>query len=140
MYCAISRSCNYSAQSWDSENAQHNLEIVQILRLRGTYICILYLHMHMYLISSHLHASLTHIPHTHILPFPTPPHIPTHTPLRTPTHTHTPHTPSGLVSTRRVRTSRPTHSRRARSGNRSDTVVCKSRRSVFFHLICYIFS
>ena len=30
MYCAILRSRNYSAQSWDSENAQ-------ILRLRGTY-------------------------------------------------------------------------------------------------------
>ena len=25
-------------QSWDSENAQHNLEIAQMLRLRGTYI------------------------------------------------------------------------------------------------------
>ena len=37
VYCAISRLRNYSAQSWDSENAQHNLEIAQILRLRGTY-------------------------------------------------------------------------------------------------------
>ena len=25
-------------QSWDSENAQRNLEIAQILRLRGTYM------------------------------------------------------------------------------------------------------
>ena len=37
VYCAISRSHNYSAQSRDSENAQHNLEIAQIPRLRGTY-------------------------------------------------------------------------------------------------------
>ena len=27
------------AQSRDSENVQHNLEIAQILRLRGTYMC-----------------------------------------------------------------------------------------------------
>ena len=38
VYCAISRSCNYSAQCRDSENAQCNLKIAQILRLRGTYI------------------------------------------------------------------------------------------------------
>ena len=41
--CAISRSRNYNAQSRDwkqsqvSENAQRNLEIAQIPRLRGTY-------------------------------------------------------------------------------------------------------
>ena len=29
------------AQSWDSENAQRNLEIVQNLRLHGTYTCAL---------------------------------------------------------------------------------------------------
>ena len=28
-------------QSRDSENAQHNLEIAQILRLHGTYMCLL---------------------------------------------------------------------------------------------------
>ena len=38
VYCTISRSHNYSAQSRDSENAQRNLEIAQIPRLRGTYI------------------------------------------------------------------------------------------------------
>ena len=38
--CAISRLCNYSPHSWDSENAQHNLEVAQILRLHGTYICV----------------------------------------------------------------------------------------------------
>ena len=38
MYCAISGSRKYSVQSRDSENAQHNLKIAQILRLRGTYI------------------------------------------------------------------------------------------------------
>ena len=38
MYCAISGSRKYSAQSRDSENAQHNLKIAQILRLHGTYI------------------------------------------------------------------------------------------------------
>ena len=37
VYCAILRSRNYSAQSRDSENAQRNLEIAQILRLRRTY-------------------------------------------------------------------------------------------------------
>ena len=31
---AISR---LPVQSWDPENAQYNLEIVQILRIRGTY-------------------------------------------------------------------------------------------------------
>ena len=36
--CVISKLRNYTEQSWDSENAQHNLEITQILRLRGTYI------------------------------------------------------------------------------------------------------
>ena len=36
-HCAISRSHNYSAQSRDSENAQRDLEIAQILRLRRTY-------------------------------------------------------------------------------------------------------
>ena len=36
--CAISRSRKCIAQSRDSENAQRNLEIAQILRLRGTEI------------------------------------------------------------------------------------------------------
>ena len=37
VYCAISRSHNYSTQSRDSENAQRNLKIAQIIRLRRTY-------------------------------------------------------------------------------------------------------
>ena len=34
------RECMRVTQSQDSENAQRNLEIAQILRLRGTYICL----------------------------------------------------------------------------------------------------
>ena len=57
MYCTIPRLLNHIAQSpdwlhnleigtqfWDSENAQCDLEIVQIPRLRGTYI---YTSLHM---------------------------------------------------------------------------------------------
>ena len=35
-YSCVMRLCNYNVQSQDSENAQHNLAIVQILRLHGT--------------------------------------------------------------------------------------------------------
>ena len=41
-HCSSIRSITHSSQSqsWDSENAQHNLEIAQILRLHGTILLV----------------------------------------------------------------------------------------------------